>query len=322
MFFQESEAIATDSLDLRKTVEQVDHLLATIFNSAPLRPEDFAWKLDRDANQVIVVFEILTSCGVLLAESVVECRECQNLVSVPPLEEGDAQRCGFECSGCRCSIERSARLLTVYRMTDETLARPKPSVSTLNVESALRELDQYPSVFRRLGQYWVIKYDAQMVILNSSGGLSYLARLLVDPGRKIPAAFLLAAEMGIDPRIPVGSSGTVLDDQAFRQYQKIYLEVTQDLEEAKRDNDHAKIVELETQMEMFAAQIQSATGLGKRKRENSDPERVRKNVSNAVTRAIDAVAVEHERLGKHLRNSITSGSVFSYDPERDPQWLV
>lgn len=322
MFFQESEAIATDSLDLRKTVEQVDHLLATIFNSAPLRPEDFAWKLDLDANQVIVVFEILTSCGVLRAESVVECRECQNLVLVPPLEEGDAQRCGFECSGCGCSIERSAPMVTIYRMTDETLARPKPSVATLNVESALRELDQYPNVFRRLGQYWIIKYDAQMVILNSSGGLSYLARLLVDPGRKIPAAFLLAAEMGIDPRIPVGSSGTVLDDQAFRQYQKIYLEVTHDLEEAKRNHDHARMAELETQKDAFSAEIEKATGLGGRKREKSDSERVRKNVTNAVARAIEAIAQEHDRLGKHLRNAINSGSVFSYDPERDPQWLI
>ena len=59
-----------------------------------------------------------------------------------------------------------------------------------------------------------------------------------------------------------------------------------------------------------------------RTREKSDSERVRKNVSNAVTRAIEAVAVEHVRLGKHLGNSINSGSVFSYDPEKDPEWLV
>lgn len=109
-------------------------------------------------------------------------------------------------------------MVTVYRLTAETLARPKPSVATLNVESALREFDQYPNVFRRLGQYWVIKYDSEMVILNSSGGLSYLARLLVDPGRKIPAAFLLAAEMGIDPRIPVGSSGPVASGKISIQW--------------------------------------------------------------------------------------------------------
>jgi hypothetical protein len=322
MFFQESEAIATENLDLRQTVEQVDNLLATIFNNAPLRPEDFAWKLDLDANQVIVVFEILTSCGVLRAESVVECRECQNLVSVPPLEQGEAQRCGFECSGCGCSVERSAPVVTFYRMTDETLARSKPTIATIDDESALGELDQYPSVFRRLGHYWVIKYDTELVLLHSTNGLSYLARLLVDPGRKIPAAFLLAAEMGIDPRIPVGSSGPVLDDKALAAYRKIYLEVTRDLDEAKRDNDHARIVELEKQKEVFSKEIVGATGLGGRTREKSDSERVRKNVTNAVARAIEAVAQEHERLGRHLRNSITSGSVFSYDPERDPQWLI
>jgi hypothetical protein len=322
MFFQESEAIATENLDLRKTVEQVDHLLATIFTNAPLRPEDFAWKLDLDANQVIVVFEILTSCGVLLAESVVECRQCQNLVPLPPLEQAEVQQHGFECSGCGWLIERSAPVVTVYRMTEETLARPKPLIATLSVESVLRELDQYPSVFRRLGHYWVIKYDSKMALLHSSGGLSYLARLLVDPGRKIPASFLLAAEMGIDPRIPVGTSGTVLDDQALADYRKIYLEITRDFEEAKRGNDHARVAELEKQKETFSAEIEKATGLGGRKREMSDSERVRKNVSNAVTRAIDSVASEHELLGKHLGNSINSGSVFSYDPERDPQWLV
>ena len=134
-----------------------------------------------------------------------------------------------------------------------------------------------------------------MVILNSSGGLSYLARLLVDPGRKIPAAFLLAAEMGIDPRIPVGSSGPVLDDQALAAYRKTYHEITHDLEEAKRNHDHARIAELENQKDAFSTEIEKATGLGGRKRENSDPERVRKNVSNAVTRAIEAVAVEQVR---------------------------
>ncbi len=82
------------------------------------------------------------------------------------------------------------------------------------------------------------------------------------------------------------------------------------------------MAELEKQKEAFSTEIESATGLAGRKREKSDSERVRKTVSNAVTRAIEAVALEQERLGKHLGNSINSGSVFSYDPERDPQWLV
>ncbi len=96
-----------------------------------------------------------------------------------------------------------------------------------------------------------------------------------------------------------------MDDQALAAYRKIYHEITHDLEEARRDNDHARIMELEKQKEAFSADIEGAMGLGGRRREKSDPERVRKNFSNAVTRAIDAVASEHEWLEKHLRNSIT-----------------
>ncbi len=96
-----------------------------------------------------------------------------------------------------------------------------------------------------------------------------------------------------------------MDDQALAAYRKIYHEITHDEEEAKRDNDHARIIELEKQKEAFSAEIEIATGLGGRRREKSDPERGRKNFSNAVTRAIDAVALEHEWLGKHLRNSVT-----------------
>jgi hypothetical protein len=133
----------------------------------------------------------------------------------------------------------------------------------------------------------VIQYDAKVVLLRSPCGLSYIARLLVDP------------------RIPVGTSGPVLDDQALAAYRKIYHEITHDEEEAKRDNDHSRIIELEKQKEAFSAEIEKATGLGGRRREKSDPERGRKNFSNAVTRAIDAVASEHEWLEKHLQNSIT-----------------
>jgi hypothetical protein len=79
---------------------------------------------------------------------------------------------------------------------------------------------------------------------------------------------------------------------------------------------------LQKQKEVFLAEIERATGPGGRRQEKSDPERVRKNISNAVTRAIEAVAQEHDRLGKHLKNSITSGPVVSFDPERDPNWLI
>ena len=75
-------------------------------------------------------------------------------------------------------------------------------------------------------------------------------------------------------------------------------------------------------MEAFELEIARATGLGGTKREKTDAERVRKNVSMAVSRAIDSIRDEHAGLGRHLQNSISPGLTFRYDPEDKVGWLT
>jgi predicted nuclease with TOPRIM domain len=58
-----------------------------------------------------------------------------------------------------------------------------------------------------------------------------------------------------------------------------------DLDSKRRDQR----MELEKQKAAFLAEIERATGPWGRRREKLDPERVRKNISNAVTRAIEAL---------------------------------
>ena len=322
MYFRESEAIATEHPDLGPTVEQIDHHLATIFTSAPLRPGDFACLLGCDQNQVVAVFDLLAERDVLLSEKMVECQRCQNLMSAAVFREALADEEAFECSGCGRPFRRRTPVITVYRMTAETLARPKPAVPTADVESALLDFDQYASVFRRLGQVWVLKYDGKMVLMEDARGLSYLARLLAEPGRIVPAVSLLAAVAGIDPRIASGSLGPGLDDDGMANYRQRYTELQEGLDEAERFNDLGRIDQLKTQLEAFELQLARETGLGGRRREKTDADRVRRAVSNAVTRAIDSIRDEHLVLGRHLRNSISLGLTFRYDPERDPNWRV
>jgi len=106
------------------------------------------------------------------------------------------------------------------------------------------------------------------------------------------------------------------------KYKEEYIELTEDLEEAKERNDLGRISSLQKKLDFFATEIAKATGFGGRKREKSDVERVRKNVSMAVTRAIDGIHADHERLGNHLRKSVTSGLFFCYDPEHDPRRII
>jgi len=322
MYFQESEAIALEHPELVQVVEEIDGHLASIFTHAPLRPGDFACVISCDENQVVAVFDLLADREVLNADRSVECRQCQNLMPHVDFQQAVEDEDDFECTSCGRPFHRHTPVTMVYRLSAETLARPKPAVKTDDVESALRHLDGRQHVFQRMGQVWVLKYDGKMVLMEDARGMTYLARLLVDPQQVVPAASLLASVAGIDPRIATGSSGRLLDDEAFANYRTRYLELQEEIEEAREMNDHARIAELESEQEAFEIEIAKATGLGGKKREKTDADRVRRNVSMAVTRAIDSIRDEHQVLGRHLRNSISSGLSFCYDPERDPGWLA
>ncbi len=138
----------------------------------------------------------------------------------------------------------------------------------------------------------------------------------------VPAASLLAAVVGFDPRITTGSLERGLDDEGMANYREQSAELQGGLDEAERFNDLGRMDQLKTELEAFELQLARETGLGGRRREKTDADRVRRNVSMAVTRAIDSIRGEHRVLGRHLRNSISLGLTFRYDPERDPKWLV
>jgi len=91
------------------------------------------------------------------------------------------------------------------------------------------------SVFRRRGEFWVLAYDGSTVYLADSVGLSYVARLLSEPNRDIPAVALLAARVGIDPRVASGSMGSILDETGRRNYRARYRELQESMAVAAAD---------------------------------------------------------------------------------------
>lgn len=322
MYFHESEAIAREHTALQRVIEQIDGHLATIFNPAPLRPADFASVLTCDTNQVVSVFDQLARRDVLVAEDMVECDRCRNLMLASAYDEAMADEDDFECSSCSRPFRRRVSRTTIYRMTAETLGRPRPAVAPVDIESALGELGRSPFVFRRLGQIWVLKFDGRMVVMQEARGLCYIARLLAEPDRDVWASHLLAAVVGLDPRVTAGTSEPILDGQALTTYRRQYKELQEELEDARSMNDLARVEDVQTKLEAFATEISRATGLHGKKREQSTIENVRKSVSMAVTRAIDSIRAEHEVLGKHLDGFISPGTVFRYAPDRQCNWLT
>jgi hypothetical protein len=105
-------------------------------------------------------------------------------------------------------------------------------------------------------------------------------------------------------------------------YTRRYQELQADVHRATACNDIGRVEQLEREMEHLAGELASATGLGGRRREKSDVEKVRKSVSMAVSRAVIVIGKRHELLGRHLTVSIMSGLTFRYVPEREMEWLV
>jgi hypothetical protein len=322
MYFHESEAIARKHPTLQRVVDEIDGHLATIFNPAPLRPADFASVVGCDTNQVVSIFDLLVEVEVLQTDGMVECDHCHNLMSAVAYDQAMADEDDFECTSCHCPFGRRVHRTTVYRMTPETLQRPRPAVTTAEIEDALVELVRSPFVFRRVNQVWVLRFDGRTVLMQEARGLCYIARLLAEPDRDIWASHLLAAVVGIDPRITAGSAVPFLDGPALVTYRKQYTDLQDELEEARSMNDLGRIEAVQEKLDAFGSEISRATGLYGKKREHSTIENIRKSVSMAVTRAIDSIRAEHEVLGKHLDGFISSGTIFRYAPDRRIDWLT
>lgn len=311
MYFPESEAIVREHQDLQCVVELVDARLSEIYATAPLRPADFACVIGADTNQVVSVFRLLVKHGFMLAEAMIECKRCHNLMSAAAFHRAIDDEDDFECSTCSQRFRRNTVPITVYRMAAKIAARPKPEADN---DGGIADAEY---AFRRHGNGWVITFQGKTAIMQDSRGLSYIARLLAEPRRDIPAVVLLAAVTGIDPRVTTGSSGPILDEQTRTEYETRFNELREELEDAEKNNDLGRIERLQSEMDVLGTEIARATGLGGRKRELTDAEKVRKAVSNAVSRAINSFdEKEYGELVRHLGVSISSGQFFRYDPEQ------
>jgi hypothetical protein len=268
------------------------------------------------------IFELLAARGVLKPEAMVECERCQNLMPEADFRQSLEDEDEFECSSCGRPFARRSRPILVYRMTPAFLARPKPDVPIADAAALLARLANADHIFQRIGQMWAMKFQGEIRFIEDSRGMFYIARLLAEPTRDVPAVSLLAAAAGIDPRVATGTSGPLLTAETYKEYKRKYIEAQEELEEAERDNDLGRIQQAKRERHALAVELARATGIGGRSRQKTDSERVRKSVSMAVSRAIETVGKEHDSLGRHLTATISSGLLFRYAPEPPIDWLT
>jgi hypothetical protein len=178
-------------------------------------------------------------------------------------------------------------------------------------------------LLQRNGQVWLAEWRGRASIVPDGKGIRDLAVLLARPGQPVPALDLVEAAGGPPAEAAGGSLGPILDATARRAYQQRLADLADDLAEAEANADLGHVERLKAERSMLAAELAGAVGLGGRTRFGGDPaERARKAVTMRIRATINAIAEQDDILGKHLRNTIRTGRMCSYQPEENVRWKI
>jgi predicted ATPase/class 3 adenylate cyclase len=169
--------------------------------------------------------------------------------------------------------------------------------------------------FRREADVWLLTYEGRSCRLKDAKGLQYLAALLTRQGREVHVFDLVGSGAA------GGGTGEPLDAQAKIAYRQRLSELEAEEAEATEWGDSERADRARVEAQTITAELAAAYGLGGRPRGGTDPtERARKAVANRIRDSLARIDEAHAALGRHLRNSVHTGTFCSYQPERSTIW--
>ncbi|GCE02391.1 AAA family ATPase [Embleya hyalina] len=188
-----------------------------------------------------------------------------------------------------------------------------------------------PNVFRRSDRLWRLGYADREVTLPDSKGMRDLAVLLARPGTPVPALDLAttvgpgakAAPRTDDAPHRPGDTGEVIDAAARTAYRRRLRELEGEAADADAAGDAERSARIAVEHDALVGQLSAAYGLGGRVRRSGSPaERARTAVTARIHAAIDRITRAHPPLGRHLANTIHTGTLCVYNPEQPVTWRL
>jgi hypothetical protein len=221
----------------------------------------------------------------------------------------------------RLGRDAYARYLAHLVEVDKQLVRTALERARDSLDAVRRE-GEGPARFRREGDVWAIAYAGKEIRLRDLRGLEYLATLLREPGREFHASDLVtggrapAAAAAGDESLRVGygtgDAGERIDARARAVYRARLVEIEEELAEAERCNDRARLERAGKEKE---ALVDELAGAARGRRASSDAERARVTATKGIKAALDKIAAGHPELGAHLQATVRRGYFCSYNPD-------
>ena len=146
---------------------------------------------------------------------------------------------------------------------------------------------------------------------------SISSQLLARPGVELHCLELA------DRPAETGGDAPVLDDRARRELKARVRELQQEIDEADAAYDLGRAERAREELDRIVEHLSGALGLGGRARPlGSAAERARSAVTWRIRNAIRKIASAHARLGRHLENSVRTGTFCVYEPETATDWTL
>jgi len=144
---------------------------------------------------------------------------------------------------------------------------------------------------------------------------------LASPHRKVFAPELLEVVTGEPLAQHTGSAGDQADRRTLEEAKREYLDLQEQIDQAKRDNDEARQQRLQPQLDQLTDYLKQVKGFGGRTRQASDDaDKIRRSMTQAIGRTIDWLRDELPAAAQHLDNAIKTGLFMAYEPEEELPW--
>ena len=172
-------------------------------------------------------------------------------------------------------------------------------------------------VFRKNGDVWLLRFDGLALQLLDMKGFHDLAELIAHPQEPIHCLDLAGRTA------TCSKDDTMLDARARRELTARAQALQQEIEDADRLNDIGRRERSREELEKIVETLSQAFGLaGKSRRFGGAVEKARTAVTWRIRSAIRKAVAVHPALGKHLENSVRTGTYCTYAPEKALDWVL
>jgi TolB-like protein len=162
---------------------------------------------------------------------------------------------------------------------------------------------------------WTLDFAGSRAVLPDLKGLSDIRRLLEVPGRELHCLDL-SERSGATP-----GGDAMLDEKARNSLKARIRDLQEDLAEAEDMNDIGRAEMRRAELDQMIDTLKAALGLGGRRRRLGDEaEKARTTVTWRIRHAMGRIRTAHPTLGRHLDNSLRTGTFCSYQPEWRITW--